>query len=89
MLKLRFKQVTYGLEKYLHYKNAKAERKSPLDLKNLCILLEIQQRALGPGESTAGVTYLSVRIYMKSCHIFPKNVAATLLSGSRNGAVGA
>ena len=58
-------------------------------LKIYAFYWKIQQRALGPGGSAAGVTYLSVRIYMKSCHIFPKNVAATLLSGSRNGAVGA
>ena len=50
---------------------------------------EIQQRASGPGENTAGVTNLFIRIHLKSCCIFPLKVAATLLSGSRNGAVGA
>ena len=40
-------------------------------------------------ESAAGVTYLSMRIHPKSCHIFPLKVSATLLNGSRKGAVGA
>ena len=43
-------------------------------------MLEIQQRASGPGESAAGATYLSLRIHPKSCHISPLKVAATLLS---------
>ena len=33
-------------------------------LGSLCIMLEIQQRALGPGESAAGATYLSLRIFV-------------------------
>ena len=37
----------------------------------------------------AGVTYLSMRIHAKSCRIFPLKVPATLLNGSRKGAVGA
>ena len=41
------------------------------------------------GESAAGVTYLSVRIHLKSCRIFPLKVSVTLLNGSRKGAVGA
>ena len=36
------------------------------DFKNLHILPENSA-----GESSAGVTYLSMRIYPKSCHIFP------------------
>ena len=56
---------------------------------NLRILLEIQQRVSGPGERTAGVTYLSMRMHPKSCPIFPLKVAATLLSVSRKGTVGA
>ena len=48
-----------------------------------------QNRASGPGEIIVGVTYLSMRINPRSCHIFPLKVAATLLSGSRKGAVGA
>ena len=36
--------------------------------------------------SSAGVTYLSLRMHLKSCHIFPLKVAATLLSGSMKGA---
>ena len=41
-------------------------------------MLEIQQRASGPGESAAGATY--PKIHPKSCHISPLKVAATLLS---------
>ena len=54
------------------------------DHKNLHILPENSAR-----ESTAGVTYLSVRIHLKSCHIFTLKVSATLLNGSRIGAVAA
>ena len=54
------------------------------DRKNLRILPENSA-----GESTAGVTYLSMRIHPKSCRIFPLKVSATLLNGSRKGAVGA
>ena len=53
------------------------------------IQLELQQRALGPGKSAAGITYLSLRIHSKSCYMFPLKVATTLLSGSGKGAVGA
>ena len=48
-----------------------------------------QERASSLGKSAAGVTYLSMRIHPKGCHIFPLKVAATLLSGSWKGAVGA
>ena len=41
-------------------------------------MLQIQQRASGLGESTAGATYLTP----KSCCISPLKVAVTLLSGS-------
>ena len=54
------------------------------DCKNLCILFENSA-----GESAAGVTYPSMRIYPKCCRIFPLKVSATLLNGSRKGAVGA
>ena len=40
-------------------------------LGNLNILLEILQRASGPGESTAGVTYLSMKIHPKAAASFP------------------
>ena len=53
------------------------------------IQLELQQRALGPGESAAEITYLSLRIHPKSCYSFPQQVATTLLSGSGKGTVGA
>ena len=54
------------------------------DRKNLCILPENSAE-----ETAAGVTYLSTRIHPKNCHIFPLNVFATLLNGSRKSAVGA
>ena len=41
------------------------------------------------GFSTARFTYLSLRIHPKSYCIFPLKVAATLLSGSGKGTVGA
>ena len=50
---------------------------------------KIQQRGLGPGDSAAGVTYLSMRIHPKSCRIIPLKVVTTLLIGSRKDAVGA
>ena len=49
---------------------------------------KIQRRVSGPGESTAGVTYLSMRMHSKSCCIFLLKVVATVLTGSRKGAVG-
>ena len=49
---------------------------------------KIQQRVSGQGESTAGVTYLSMRMHPKSCCIFLLKVVATVLTGSRKGAVG-
>ena len=52
-------------------------------LKIYAFFRKIPQRALGPGESAIGVTKLSMRIHPKSCCIFPKKVAATLLSGLR------
>ena len=54
------------------------------DCKNLCVLPGNSAR-----ENAAGVTYLSMRIHQKSCPIFPLKVSATLLNGSRKGAVGA
>ena len=58
-------------------------------LGNLHIFLEIQQRVSGPGEKSAGGTYLSMRIHPKICCIFPLKVATTLLSGSRKSTIGA
>ena len=46
-----------------------------------------QQKGTGPGDSTAGVVYLSMKIHPNSCFISPLNVAATLLSVSRKGTV--
>ena len=54
------------------------------DHKNLRILPENST-----GKSDARVTYLSMRIHPKRCRIFPLKVSATLLNGSRKGAVGA
>ena len=54
------------------------------DCKNFCIMSENSV-----GESTAGVTYLSMRIHPKSWCIFPLKVFATLLNCSRKGRVGA
>ena len=39
-------------------------------------------------ESTAGVTYLSMRMHPKNCCIFPLKVATNLLSGTRKGTTG-
>ena len=49
---------------------------------------EIQHRALGPGDSTAGVMYLSMRVHQKNL-TFPRKVVTTLHIGSRKGATGA
>ena len=46
-------------------------------LKIYAFSLKIQQRASCPGESAAGVAYLSVRIHPKSCHMFHLKVATT------------
>ena len=58
-------------------------------LKKYAFCQKIQQRASRPGESAAGVIYLSMRIHPKCFSIFPLKVAATLFSCSRKGAVGA
>ena len=49
---------------------------------------KIQQTCSSPGDSAAGVTYLSMRIHLKSSYIFPLKVATTLLCSSRKGTVG-
>ena len=36
---------------------------------------KVQQKASSAGEGAAGVMYLSMRIYPKSCHIFPLKVS--------------
>ena len=54
------------------------------DHKNLRVLQENSA-----GESTTGVTCLSMRIRPKSYRIFSLKVSATLLNGSRKGAGGA
>ena len=60
-----------------------------ISLWNLRILLEIQQRPLGPEKSNARVTYLYLRIHPKGWCIFPPKVVTTLLSGSGKDTVGA
>ena len=80
MLRLRVKQVTY--ESKIKWQQLRIVKIYPFSWK-------IQQKALGPGESTAGVTYLPMKILPKHCYIFLLKVAATLRSGSRKGAVGA
>ena len=68
-------------------KRPKPKKKVQLGiLKIYAFYWKIQQRALGPGESTAGIT-TAVRIHQKSCGIFPLKVRATLLNGSKKGAV--
>ena len=78
MLKLRVKQETYESKDIKQYKKAK----------HICILPENSTEGSCPLESTAGVTYLSMRIHPKSYLIFPQKVTATLLSGSRKCTVG-
>ena len=61
------------------------------DHKNLRILPENSagETAVGLNICLWEYTYLSMRIHPKSYHIFPLKVSATLLNGSRKGAVGA
>ena len=54
-------------------------RKSARDLGNFHILLEIQERALDPGECAASTTYLSLRICPKSCYLIPLKVVQLYL----------
>ena len=75
--------------------NAKSEA-SNMRVKDVMTILKIyafyqkiQQRASGQGKSAAEVMYLSKRIHPKNYSIFPLEVAATLLSGSRKGTIGA
>ena len=63
--------------------------KSARDIKNLCILSENSAEDLGPRREYCLVTYLSVRMHPKSCHISPLKVETTLLGGSRKGTFGA
>ena len=59
------------------------------DLKNLSILPENSAEDLRSRRECCWGSYLSMRIQPKSCRIFPLKVAATLLSGSSKGTVGA
>ena len=70
-------------------KRPQLKENQPGILKIYIFCWKIQQRHLGPGDSAAGITYLSMRIHPKSCSIFTLKVATTLLSGSRKGTVGA
>ena len=70
-------------------KRSKPKENQQRILKIYAFCRKIQQGGSGPRESAAGVTYLSLRIHPKNCRIFPLKVARTLLSGSREGTVGA
>ena len=70
-------------------KRLQLKENQPGIIKIYVFYLKFQHFSLGPGDNTAGVTYLSMRIHPKTCCIFPLKVAATLLSGSRKGTVGA
>ena len=87
VLKLRVKQVTY--ESNIYLTRTQRPKLKENQLGNLPILLEIQQRALGLGESVSGVTYLPMRKQPKRCCIFLLKVTAALFSHSRKGTVGA
>ena len=68
--------------------NGNTKRPKPQDtqlriLKFYGFSRKIQQKASGPEEGAAGVTYPSMRIPLKSCHIFPLKVFTTSLSGSK------
>ena len=90
LLKLRVNQVTYE-SKY------NDNTKSPKPKENHLRILEISSRELmrSVGNSAEGLGYVRehcVSIFentTKSCRISPLKVAATLLSGSGKGAVGA
>ena len=49
------------------------------------MLLEISTVASCPGETTTRVTYLSMKIHLKRCYIFPLKFAVILFSGSGKG----
>ena len=75
-------------QRYNDKRKGPKQQDTPLGiLKIYKFCLKNQQRALDPGESAAGVRYLSLTIHLKSCGIFPQNVIAILLNGSRKGAV--
>ena len=54
-------------------KKSQLKDNQPGILKIYVFCQKIQQRGSGPGDSTAGITYLSTRIHPKCCHISPKN----------------
>ena len=84
VIKLRVNQVTH--ESKFHHdiiKRPKLKEDQLGILKIHAFCWKIQQRALGPEQSTAGVMYLSLRIHSKRDCIFPKKVARTFLSDSR------
>ena len=70
-------------------KRSKLEENQLGVLKKLGILLGSSAEASGLGASAVGVTYLPMRIRLKSCCISPLKVTATSLSGLTKGAVGA
>ena len=62
-------------------------QKSARDLKNVCTLLETSAEDL-ESRTECCWSYVSMRIHLKSYHVFPAKVVATLLSGSWKGTVG-
>ena len=73
VIKLRVKQVTYESKYIMATLKPKENHLGILgsQLGNLSISLEIQQRVSGPGESDAGVMYLSIIKHPKSFASFP------------------
>ena len=66
VLKLKIKQVTYESKLNDNIKRPKPEENQLGILKIYTFCWKIQQRASGPGESAADVTYVSMRTYQKS-----------------------
>ena len=62
-------------------------QKSARDLKNLCVLLGNSSEDFG-SRTECCWGYVSMRIHLKSYHIFLVKVVATLLNGSWKGTVG-
>ena len=66
MFKLRVKQVTFESRCNDSIKKPKPKENQLGILKIYAFCWKIQQSASGPGESAAEVTYLSIRMHLKS-----------------------
>ena len=64
-------------------------KENQLGILKIYSLLGNSVEGLGPGLSTAGVTYLSLRTHWKRYYIFCLKVARSFFSGSGKGTVGA